>query len=238
MEPVSPDLSGRSHLPTGQQGLHPDLEAIVRRHLSTVDRTPIPEHTRVGYEALAQVLKSEPRPIMLDSGCGTATGTAALAKLHPEAWVVGIDRSTQRLRKGPAREDLRKGLVRQDNLLVLRADVPSVWRLLAQDGLKLQAHDLLYPNPYPKRRHVMRRWHAHPAFAALCSLGGRVQLRTNWKVYADEMALALQIAAEVTQRAWAVQVRDWAPFAPQTKFEAKYLASGHPLFQVIAEVKG
>jgi len=234
MESLINDEPGRSHVPTGQEGLHPDLEALVLRHLNHEDRTPIPEHTLAGYVQLKALLQAEPRPLVLDSGCGNGSGTAALARSHPDAWVLGVDRSSQRLRKGPAREGLRQGLVKQDNLLLLRADLPSVWRLLAQDNHRLQAHFFMYPNPYPKRRQVMRRWHAHPAFRCLWALGGQIELRTNWPVYAEEMAQALRIASAHTERSYEVQLDEWAPTTPQTKFEAKYVASGHRLYRVLA----
>lgn len=233
MEPLSEDPYA-SHLPRGQEGLHPDLEAVVRRHLSAPDRAPVPEHTRAAYVKIRPVLSEVERPVILDSGCGTGSGAAALAAARPDAWVIGVDQSLARLRKGPGRPGMRAGFHRQDNLLLARADVPGLWRLLAKDGLHLAEHRLFYPNPWPKKRHLMRRWHGHPAFSALLELGGRLELRTNWPVYAEELAAALRVAADVRDLRLELLVEPWSPEAPETRFEAKYAASGHDLLRVVA----
>jgi tRNA (guanine-N7-)-methyltransferase len=223
-----------SHVPVGQVGLHPGLQSVVLRHLQAEDRSPISQHTKVGFEQLKAVLEASPRPVVLDSGCGTGMGAAELAKLRPEAWVIGVDQSYKRLRKGPGRDGLRHGLSQKDNLLILRADVPGLWTLMAQAGLKLETHYLLYPNPWPKKRHLMRRWHAHPAFSALCKLGGHIELRTNWLVYAEEMACALDVAGARGPDSGKPECEPFEPTEALTKFEAKYAASKHILYRVQA----
>ena len=58
----------------------------------------------------------------------------------------------------------------------------------------------LYPNPWPKKKHLGRRWHGAPVFPALVKLGGELEMRSNWQTYLDEFALALaclQIPAQV-----------------------------------------
>ncbi len=226
-----------SHVPVGQLGLHPNLESVVSRHLQAEDQSPISEHTKIGFEQLKTVLESRQQPIVLDSGCGTGSGAAELAKLHPEAWVIGVDQSYKRLRKGPGREGLRHGLSHEDNLLILRADVPGLWKLMADTGLKLDTHYLLYPNPWPKKRHMMRRWHGHPAFSAFCKLGGKVELRTNWQVYAEEMACALNVAGARGPNSERAECQAFEPTDALTKFEAKYVDSGHTLYRVQAQLR-
>lgn len=223
-----------SHLPVGQEGLHPRLAQIVERHLREADRTPVPEHTEAAYAMLKAHLQIEPRALVLDSGCGTGHSTAQLALEHPDAWVIGADQSAVRLRKGPAGGRLRGGVYVKDNLLLLRADVPSLWRRLVQDGHRLHTHYVLYPNPWPKKRHVMRRWHAHPAFSALLALGGRLELRVNWPLYAEEMAHSLRTAARAQGLELELEVGAWHPEVAHSRFEAKYVGSGHALTRLVA----
>lgn len=220
-------MSGGSRPVDSPQTLpHPRLAEIVRRHLETPSRAPIPAHSRAAFEVVATRLAADPeRPVDLDSGCGTGMSTLTLAEAAPEAWVIGIDRSEARLRRGPAAS--QRSL--PPNLLLLRSEVAAFWRMARGAGLRLRRHWLLYPNPSPKPEHLMRRWHGHPAFADLLALGGNVCLRSNWSVYVEEFALALGVAGIDSQ----VQTVA-AAAAPISPFEAKYAASGHALFEVRA----
>jgi hypothetical protein len=60
----------------------------------------------------------------------------------------------------------------------------------------------------------------------IAALGGSVELRTNWRIYADEFALALGLAGA---RVDACETVDAA--TPLTPFERKYAASGHELWR-------
>src|SRR6185295_9756492 len=90
---------------------------------------------------------------------------------------------------------------------------------------------LLYPNPWPKAEHVKRRWHAHAVLADILKLGGLLELRSNWDVYADEFAQALRIAG------CAAVCEAYVPLQALTPFERKYVASGHALWRCCAELR-
>jgi hypothetical protein len=83
----------------------------------------------------------------------------------------------------------------------------------------------------------MRRWHAHPVLPALLALGDTIELRTNWRVYADEFVMALCDAG------WSATCVTFSPANPLpaistspglTAFERKYAASGQALWRCIA----
>ena len=57
-------------------------------------------------------------------------------------------------------------------------------------------------------------------------LGGEVECRSNWRIYIEEMALALGWLSGQT-----VAAEPWRTDAPMTPFEKKYLASGHELWR-------
>ncbi len=206
---------------SNQPGLHPGLASCVRKHADTPWRQPVPGATREAFARVEAMRRAHwaGRPVVLDSGCGTGESTARLAQRHPEAWVVGIDRSAVRL----ARVGADRGPAGRGRVLWVRAELASFWRLALAAGWSVSHHYLLYPNPWPKAAHLKRRWHGHPVFPALLALGGRLELRSNWKTYVEEFARAVEL---LTGLAPGVSRLDDAG-APLSPFERKYLASGH-----------
>ena len=194
---------------SNQTDLHPRLAALVRRHLAEPFRKPVAAHTAAAFaEATAW---RDWRPLLLDAGCGSGAGTLALARRFADVQVLGVDRSARRLAK-------TAGL--PSNALLLRADLADFWRLAAAAGWRLWRHYLLYPNPWPKAKHVQRRWHGSPFLPFILQLGGRLELRSNWRLYVEEWAAALRLAGcEAT-------VEPYRAEAPLTPFERKYWASG------------
>src|SRR5262249_41939298 len=141
-------------------------------------------------------------PFVLDAGCGTGVGTIELARRHPGRIVLGVDKSAARLASG---RRVAQASGAPAHAVLLRCELVDFWQLAAQAGLRCLHQYLLYPNPWPKAEHLMRRWHAHPVLPCIVALGGVVELRTNWRVYADEFVLALALAGA---RAGACEVID------------------------------
>ncbi len=158
---------------------------------------------------------------MLDAGCGTGASTRELARRFPEHVIVGIDKSAARLATAAESE-------RPDNVILSRCDCIDFWQLAASENMRCEKQFLLYPNPWPKPEQVKRRWHAHPVFPAMLAISDALELRTNWRIYAEEFAMALNIAGIEAMSA-SVDGSD-----PLTPFERKYHASGHSLFRVDA----
>lgn len=211
-----------SHVPvSSQSGLHRNLEAIVRRHLNSVWRQPIRSHSQLAFDAVSDRVAGA-GSLVLDSGCGTAHSTRMLANRHPEALVIGIDKSASRLAQAPPLPD---------NAIVVRADLADFWRLARSASWPVSHHYLLYPNPWPKPGHLQRRWHGHPVFADLLALGGRLELRTNFELYVREFAFALDCSGVVDNK-----VVSFVAEQPVSPFERKYAASGHALFQLTADL--
>jgi tRNA G46 methylase TrmB len=143
--------------------------------------------------------------------------TALLAQRHPRHLVIGIDRSAQRLQRHAAGS--------ADNYLLLQAECEPLWQQLAAGNWRVDYHYLLYPNPWPKSRHLQRRIHGHPGFRDLLALGGRVELRSNWQLYVEEFGVAMHLAGV---RGLVRQL----PEAPAlTRFEDKYRRSGQALWR-------
>ena len=209
-----PDLTAPV-LTTDQLGPHPDLKEIVQHHQRHPWRKPCPAHTRAAFEQLLDHTQSQQKPLILDSFCGTGMSTALIAAAHPDALVVGIDQSAHRLAKHQA--------IGAQNYLLLRAEAEPFWSCLIDAGLTLHSHWLLYPNPWPKASQIKRRVHGHGAFPMLSRLGGALEMRTNWGIFATEFS---QAAALIGING---QTESFIPDSPMTLFERKYGDRGHTL---------
>lgn len=213
---------------TNQTSIHDDLDRVVRRHLQHPWRAPIADHDVQAFRRLQQWRDAQgsERLLMVDSGCGTGRSSRALASQNPNALVVGVDQSAVRLDRATRRFETLP-----DNLLLLRADCAGLWRLMAGEGWQLHRHQILYPNPWPKSAHLKRRWHGHPVWPTLLSLGGELEMRSNWPLYLQEVQAALKISGiQATLSALPEQ------HEPLTDFEEKYQASGQLNWRLTASL--
>ncbi|MGJ7456742.1 methyltransferase domain-containing protein [Halomonas sp. MA07-2] len=216
--------SSRS-IDTNQQGPHEDLARRVTRALEHPLRKPVAEHTRTAFASARTWLAARSGiPLILDAGCGVGLSTRRLAARFPAHALIGVDRSESRLSR-------EYGSL-SDNALLVRADLVDFWRLALADGWRPVRHYLLYPNPYPKAAHLKMRWQGHPVLPAILALGGRLELRSNWRLYVEEFALAVH---QVTGREAQVVIHE-PKGDPLTPFEKKYHASGQMLWKLAVEL--
>ena len=206
-----------SSVHSNQSDIHEDLFITVNKHLQSKWREPIPEHTRLVADKIISLVNSHTGPLILDSFCGTGMSTAKLATLYPEALVIGIDKSQDRLNKHVPSDT--------DNYQLFRASCEHTWAALTQAGIRCHRHYLLYPNPWPKKSHLKRRVHGHPAFPLLRALGGMVTLRSNWLTYVKEFAASMALLD------YRSEVSEIKPTDPLTLFERKYSANKENLWQ-------
>ncbi|MBO6505521.1 MAG: hypothetical protein JJ850_08610 [Kordiimonadaceae bacterium] len=207
---------------SNQSGPHERLEEVVSKHLRTVSRRPVADHTRLAFEAMQQWLGAgNSLPIILDACCGVGDSTRNLAAQHSDHLVVGIDKSIKRLSKERAVAD-------PSNMLLLQADLNDFYRLLVQESIQIARHYILYPNPWPKAAHLGRRWHGAPVFSDIIKVKGPLELRSNWKLYLEEFQLALKVAGIASE------LEPFTPETPISPFEAKYHASGQKLWRLTA----
>lgn len=212
---------------SAQHGVHEALAERVRKHLVEPFRKPFAPYNRAALDASLAGWDGR-APLILDAGCGVGHSTIQLARQYPDHWVIGVDQSQDRL----ARRKPYPDALLPKNMVFVRADLVDYWRLLDEAGLRLARHYLLYPNPWPKIGHLGRRWHAHPVFPWIVRLGGVLECRSNWQVYIEEFACALELA---TSRA-----APWERFeadSPLTPFERKYRDSGQALYRLGIELE-
>ena len=219
-------MSGNSRrVESIQTGPHPRLREIVLRHLSERYRRIPSASGRAAFESIADRLSS--KPFVLDAGCGTGESTIRLAAQFADRFVLGVDKSEARLTTGKRAMQRDKS---PHNIALLQCELVDFWQLALQAGLRCERQFVLYPNPWPKPAQVSRRWQGHPILPAIIALGGILELRTNWKVYAEEFAEAMHIAGIDTNVAAIEKVDDLTPF------ERKYNASGHELWRCTARL--
>jgi len=211
---------------TNQSGIHDNLEKLILKHLNSQFKKPPAEHTVVAFNDVVDQIASDPEmPTILDSCCGTGFSSRSIAKQHPNHWVIGLDRSANRLNK----EDQEPS---PPNCLMVQADCVDFWKLAVNAGWQLDKHFLLYPNPYPKSVQLKYRWHGHPAFADLLKLGGLLEVRSNWKIYIEEFSEAVRLAGQGST--------DCEIYEPTpeylTLFERKYHQSGQTLYRCLSRL--
>lgn len=203
---------------SAQTTTHHALVSLVTRYAQTTYQRPIPLHQQKAFDQIYRNVSRSNKPIIIDSGCGTGLSTQKLAAQFSDHFVIGIDKSASRLARAP--------LCPLTNYLLVRANLIDMWRLLAEAQLPIVRHYLLYPNPWPKISHLKRRFYAHPIFKTLVSLSPFFELRTNWFIYAQECALALETLGLHPQLAKKVD-HDYL-----TLFEKKYLRTNCPIYIV------
>lgn len=217
-------LVGNSKAVTSQQvSISDKLEALTQRYRSCEHKKPLSEHSLLTFAAINDWLGQYDGDVILDACCGVGESTSRLASLYPEARVVGIDKSDARLAKHTHYATNR------DNYKVFRADIQDVLVLMMRANWRVSAQFWWYPNPYPNKHQVQKRWHASPTMPLIMGLGGNVEVRSNWRLYLDEFAWVAQQYGRKTN------IREIVSEPPVTPFERKYRASGQSCWRLCVE---
>ena len=168
-------------------------------------------------------------PKIIEIGFGMGETTADIAARHPENDYLGIEVHT------PGVGSLLKRLAEANltNVRVIRHDATEVLANMIPAESLDGAH-LFFPDPWPKKRHHKRRL-IQPLFVSLLSSrmkrGAYVHVATDWEDYAQQIleVLAAEPTLVNTVRGFALRP-EWRP---QTKFEARGLKLGHPVWDVL-----
>lgn len=209
---------------SNQAGVHDRLVEHVEKHLKYPFQKPIADYSLLAFEeAQAFVSAHNGRPVIFDSCCGVGDSTRALAIESPDSIVIGVDKSAKRLSAERKSET-------PENMLLLQADLNDFYRLMVEASWQIAQHKVYYPNPWPKAEHLMRRWHGGPIFPYMIKLCGALEIRSNWKLYLEEFAVALKVAGHNAA------IAPIKPDVPISNHEAKYLDSGHQLWCLTADL--
>ncbi len=168
-------------------------------------------------------------PRVLEIGFGMGDATAKIAALKPELDFIacevheaGVGSLLQRIEEGGLR-----------NLCILQHDAVEVLADMVKKD-SLHGVHLFFPDPWHKKRHHKRRL-VQPAFIAQMvqhiAPGGYFHAATDWEPYAQQMldVLGAEPLLENTVAAFA----DKPDYRPLTKFEARGLALGHGVWDLV-----
>jgi tRNA (guanine-N7-)-methyltransferase len=212
------------NITSNQSGVHNDLESSIKKHLTNSFRKPYRPFSAEIFHQANEIIKDSNLPIILDSGCGTGESSFILSEQNQDALIIGIDKSEKRLDNF-----IKNGTTyHKGNLILIRADVIDIWRMIKQSNWHIKKHYLLYPNPWPKKDQLKRRWHGHPVFPEMLGLCNQVELRTNWKIYAEEFLVALELVSDKAVSMDTIEANNFI-----SPFEKKYFESGHELYRVV-----
>lgn len=214
---------------SNQLGLHEKLDEVVLKHLQHDFKKPYQAHTLQAFKEVEKWVEQQSKPIIFDSCCGVGESTYHIAKAHPEAIVLGMDKSSDRLSKHAI--DTNSDITDLDNYRLLQVNLNDFWRLAVEANWTLSHHYLLYPNPWPKSKHLQRRWHGSAVFPSIIKLGGELDLRSNWFTYVEEFQRALALANVQSK------TEVYTAEQPITPFERKYWASGQQSLRLTCDLK-
>ncbi len=171
-------------------------------------------------------------PVYLEVGFGNGETLAQLASRHPERNYLGIEVH----RPGVGHLLLQIQKLGLSNLRVCRRDAVEV----LEHGILPAALDgvfLLFPDPWPKKRHHKRRI-LKPEFVRLLGRiirpGGLFHAATDWEPYAEQMLAVLSDADDLFENTagpggFAPRPRE----RPLTKFERRGTKLGHGVRDLI-----
>lgn len=210
------NLYGRRHgkklKPNQVRALETLLPALAVRNVSprdNPDRRP-----------LAPIF-GDARPIWLEVGFGGGEHMVDQAAAHPDIGIVGCEPFVNGVATALGRIEAA-GVA---NVRLHPGDARDLIELLPDGGLARVF--LLYPDPWPKARHVRRRF-MHPENLALLARamapGAELRVATDIADYADH-ARAVAAAAPGFRRAPRDERAPW-PGWPGTRYEAKALVAG------------
>ena len=158
-------------------------------------------------------------------GCGHGHFLAAYAKAHPEQFCIGIDINLDRVRRATKKRD-RAGL---DRLHFVRAEAHLFLEVLPPEAA-FSALYLLFPDPWPKKRHhkyrLLQAEFLH-AVAQRAGQGTPLFFRTDHAPYFAEVEILLREDPD-----WrSIGDQPW-PFELATVFQQKA-----PSFQSLVAVR-
>ena len=186
------------------------------------DFTRIAESMRASGEALVRGLGITKGLKVLDLGCGDGLFLFDVAQQFPHKNFLGIERLTKRVEK------VRRKMAIIENVRVLRVDTLFAMRwLLPQNSV--ETFYLLFPDPWPKRRHERRRIFTRDFLdAAAVALEKRGVLR----VATDHLDYFHQIEglSRADLRFEAVDIDD--AVLPLSKFGRHFREQGLPIYRL------
>ena len=163
-------------------------------------------------------------PLHVDLGCGDGSFLCEMARQFPKRNFLGIERLTKRVEK------VRCKAEKIENVRVLRADTLFAVRYLLPKN-SVETFYLLFPDPWPKRRHQFRRTFTRDFLDAVADA---LEKHGVLRVATDQLDYFHQIE-RVSRAHRQFQVLPRSPddaVLPVTKFEKKFREQDAPIYRL------
>src|SRR6476659_94643 len=163
-------------------------------------------------------------PLHVDLGCGDGSFLREMAQQFPKTNFLGIERLAKRVEK------VRRKAEKIENVRVLRADSLFAVRYLLSES-SVETFYLLFPDPWPKRRHQLRRIFTRDfldAIADALKQHGVLRVATDQLDYFQQVE---RISRDHLQFQVVARSPDDAVL-PITKFEKKFRRQGAPIYRL------
>ncbi|RKX36038.1 MAG: SAM-dependent methyltransferase [Verrucomicrobia bacterium] len=184
------------------------------RHPISSEAAEILENRRREVTATLGALVEAHPMITLELGCGHGHFLTAYASAHSGEFCLGIDRQGNRITRS-----LRKqGHAGLPNLRFVRAEVRQFLDCLPE-GMRLARIFVLFPDPWPKRRHIKNRMLGPSMLAILAQHAipeAELFLRTDDFDYLEWVEANLSDSVE-----WRMHTGRVWPFERETVFQRK-----------------
>jgi tRNA (guanine-N7-)-methyltransferase len=164
-------------------------------------------------------------PLHVDLGCGDGSFLCAMAQLFPKINFLGIERLTKRV------ETVRRKAEKIENVRVLHADTLFAVRYLLPES-SVETFYLLFPDPWPKRRHQFRRIFTRDFLNAIAAALEQHRLLRVATDQVDYFHHIQRLSRADPQFQIVPQSPDDAVL-PVTKFERTFRDQGLPIYRVI-----
>jgi tRNA (guanine-N7-)-methyltransferase len=161
----------------------------------------------------------------VDLGCGDGSFLCEMAQQFPKRNFLGIERLTKRVEK------VRRKAGKIENVRVLRADTLFAVRYLLPKN-SVETFYLLFPDPWPKRRHQFRRTFTRDFLEAIAE---PLEKHGILRVATDQLDYFHQIErlSRAHQQFQAVPLSLDDAVLPVTKFERKFRDQGAPIYRLM-----
>jgi len=159
----------------------------------------------------------------LDLGCARGTFLSAVAALFPSDFFIGVERQAERV----ARSHKKILLAGLENVAIVHGKMPDILPEIVKEGSVSWVH-ILFPDPWPKRRHAARRL-IQPEFLSLLFKlmrpDGRVRFVTD-----DEPYWKWTKAIFANDTRWQLLPEDPISNWPKSEFHLRFEALGLPIY--------
>src|SRR5262245_40028186 len=160
-------------------------------------------------------------PLHVDLGCGDGSFLCEMAQQFPKRNFLGIERLTKRVEK------VRRKAEKIDNVRILRADTLYAVRYLLPES-SVETFYLLFPDPWPKRRHQFRRIFTR---AFLDAIAVTLEKHGVLRVATDQLDYFHQIERLSRTHSSFKVVDSHDLVLPLTKYDRSFREHGSPIYR-------